>query len=124
LLLFRCRRDRVSSLEAVGLAEIPFGQQGKQAYRIDCLVRAVAVGVTGVVARKPVIACDRVKLARVVRAGVMPLGVWDSRVWKHPASVIWNVLEALDGHLAVWGWNVPIAELPEDVREQVVAWMQ
>jgi hypothetical protein len=107
-------------------AGIPFERQGKAGgHRIDCLVGNVAVGINGEWwhAKPKIIECDRVKLPRVVRAGVIPLGLWDSRAWKYPESVVRFVREALDGHLAVWDWNVPITELPEDVRDQVAKWM-
>ena len=120
-------RNEARLEELLDLAEIPFERQGKAGgHRIDCLVGNVAVDVNGEWwhAKPKIIACDRVKLARVVRAGVMPLGLWDCRVWTTPEFVIECVRKALDGKLPVWDWNVPIEELPEDIREQVVAWMR
>ncbi len=108
-------------------ASIPFARQGKAGgHRIDCLVGKVAVDVNGSWwhSKPKIIECDRIKLPRVVRAGVLPLGLWDCRVWKTPEFVIECVRKALDGKLPVWDWNVSIDELPEDVREQVVAWMR
>jgi hypothetical protein len=108
-------------------AGIQCERQGKAGgHRIDCLVGQVAVDVNGEWwhAKRKIIACDRVKLARVVRAGVLPLGLWDRRVWKAPEAVAPLVRAALAGHLAVWDWNVPIAELPDDVSAQVRLWME
>jgi len=113
--------------EILNKAGIPFERQGRAGgHRIDCLIGNVAADVNGVFwhSKPKVIACDRVKLPRVVRAGVIPLGLWDRRVWKTPEFAIECVRKALDGKLPVWDWNVPIEELPEDIREQVVAWMR
>ena len=92
------------------LAGYAFERQGKAGgHRIDCLIGNIAVDVNGVWwhAKPKIIECDRVKLPRVVRAGVMPLGLWDSRVWKHPDSVSRFVWEAQNGHLAVWTGTSP-----------------
>lgn len=108
-------------------AGIAFERQGNAGgHRIDCLVGNVAVDINGVWwhAKPKIINCDRVKLARVVQAGVIPLGLWDSRVQKFPECAVHCVREALAGHLAVWDWNVPIEELPDDVGPQVRRWME
>ena len=69
------------------LAGYAFERQGKAGgHRIDCLIGNIAVDVNGVWwhAKPKIIECDRVKLPRVVRAGVMPLGLWDSRGLEAP----------------------------------------
>lgn len=70
-----------------------------------------------------IVACDVVKINRVVRAGGRPLGVWWSRQQRSEAEVsegIWYALET--GCLPWWDWRVRLSDLLPDVRSVVEGW--
>jgi hypothetical protein len=46
-----------------------------------------------------------------------------ARVRKDPGQAVALVRAAMEGRLLVWDWNVPLADLPDDVAGQIRRWM-
>jgi very-short-patch-repair endonuclease len=65
-----------------------------------------------------IVACDVVKLDRVLAAGELPLGVWWSRLRRSPEEVVSGLEQTLlFGRLPWWDWNVRVESLrPENGR--------
>lgn len=70
-----------------------------------------------------IVACDRIKIRRVVEAGGLPLGVWWSRLQRSEEAVWEGVQYALTtGCLPWWDWKVWLSDLPVPVRSVVEGW--
>lgn len=102
-------------------AGLPFAEQQKMAgHRIDFLVDGwMLLDVSGDRwhSWKKIVDCDRLKLERVGRAGLVPCGLWWSRLQRSPDQVAEAVRAYLGGaRWRWWDWRVGVEELSSEAQ--------